>query len=281
MERFFREIDREGLTMAIGIGVDLVTVKGDISRMNTVFKFYLQGWVFMALAAAVALAVLFRPWPKLPSLAIPSRSPLGLLLRFGRVSWGAALLLLLASTLVYPILGTGARLQDRFQTLPLTLDGTAYMEKAVYTDDRGSTDLRWDKKAILWLQENVEGSPVILEANTPLYRWGGRVSIYTGLPSVIGWDWHQCQQRYGFPRCPPVEERLRDVRAIYSTPDARQAIALLEKYRVEYIVLGQTEKNYYPEAGVNKFLRGLNGRILLVYHNKGTHIYRFLPDKES
>ena len=76
------------------------------------------------------------------------------------------------------------------------LDGWAYMETANYWDPIGEEyELKWDLEAIRWLLDNVVGSPVILEGHTPEYRWGGRYSINTGLPTVLGWNWHQRQQR--------------------------------------------------------------------------------------
>ena len=64
-----------------------------------------------------------------------------------------------------------------------------YMESATHWDSV-ALDLGQDYAGILWMRENVQGSPVIVEANTPEYRWGSRYSIYTGLPGVVGWNWH-------------------------------------------------------------------------------------------
>jgi uncharacterized membrane protein len=70
-----------------------------------------------------------------------------------------------------------------------------YMGQAVYHDRDRELAGKYDHDAIAWLRESINGSPVILEGNAPLYHWGSRVSVYTGLPTVIGWDWHQKQQR--------------------------------------------------------------------------------------
>src|SRR5690606_18686456 len=42
------------LGFGVAVGVDVVTLKNDIVRMNTVFKFSLQAWQLMALASAFA-----------------------------------------------------------------------------------------------------------------------------------------------------------------------------------------------------------------------------------
>jgi len=239
-------------------------VKGDIDRMNTVFKFYLQAWVLWGVVAAYALARLGLLGPPRP----------GRWAEAGRALWVALLVLLLAGTSVYPVLGTRERLRDRFNILPLTADGAAFMERAVYHDPHGPIELRWDYDAIRWLQENVKGSPVVMEGRTPLYRWGSRISVYTGLPTVLGWDWHQKQQRWGYRWA--VDQRARDVAAFYSTPDPQEAMALLRRYGVKYVIVGQLERLYYPREGLAKF-DAMEGKYLeLVYRNRETRIYRVL-----
>jgi uncharacterized membrane protein len=180
--------------LAITAGVEILVLKGDIGRMNTVFKFYLPAWFFLSVASGVVLALLARR-------ARGSRW----LLRGGRRLVPVFLALVLAAVLVYPVLGTPAKVRHRFVTLPPTLDGMIFMSQADYRDEKGDMHLPDDFAGINWLLDNVQGSPVIAEGLSPLYHWRSRVSNYTGLPSIIGWDWHQKQQRgellYGGRSC--------------------------------------------------------------------------------
>jgi len=192
-------------------------------------------------------------------------------------AWSLALALLLAACLLYPVFATAGRLGDRFdKSVGPTLDGMAYMDKAVYQDQNQSIVLAWDRQAIEWLQDNVVGSPVILEATTPLYRWGSRVSIYTGLPTVIGWDWHEKQQRAAAP-ADMVDRRLNDVKAIYNDPDPQAAYAKLLRYNVGLIYVGALERAYYDAAGLSKFERYQGTYWDLVYQNAQVKIYRVRP----
>ncbi|HAY85412.1 MAG TPA: hypothetical protein DCY42_10965, partial [Chloroflexi bacterium] len=128
-------------------------------------------------------------------------------------------------------------------------------------------------RAIRWMQENISGTPVIVEANTPLYRWGSRFSIYTGLPSVLGWDWHQTQQR-GFSPVSEIASRREAIHMFYLMDDRELAQDFLQEYQVEYIVLGQLERNYYRGVGLDKFER-LNGDLWReVYRDEQTIIYQ-------
>ena len=269
-----------GLGLGLSAAVDVVTINGDIVRMNTVFKFYLHTWVVFALAAAFAAwQLLFVVWTPafVAALRLPGRQA-GPLPRLAAYGGSIALAALLLAALIYSLAATPARLDDRFADLPRTLDGMAYMQTAVYTDEKGTIDLSYDYEGIQWLRRNVEGTPAIVEGRTPLYRWGGRFSIYTGLPTVLGWDWHQTQQRGELAFM--VERRAAEVDAFYADPQMGQALRFLRQYGVEYVIVGRVERLYYPAAGLRKLEAGLGGALEVAYSNPGLTIYRVRPSGE-
>ena len=251
-----------GTALLINIVVEIIVVRGDIGRMNTVFKFYLQGWALLSVSAAAAFAWLLpelRLW--LPGWRNVFQAGAGALLA------GAALFTVSAAT---------DKIADRMAGgVPITLDSIAYMQHAQYADFDVLMHLDQDYRAIRWMQDNVQGSPVIVEANCPEYRWCTRFTIYTGLPGVVGWNWHQRQQRTLTPML--VEERVSEIASFYQTLDEQETVDFLQRYNVGYIIVGQLERAAYPGEGLDKF--GEYGGKLwdMVYHEGDTAIYQVRP----
>ncbi|HLY67676.1 MAG TPA: DUF2298 domain-containing protein, partial [Chloroflexota bacterium] len=226
-----------GLGLGLSLGTEFVVLQGDVGRMNTVFKLDLQVWVLWGLASALALSDMFveiKPWQY-----VKRQFVLG----------GAAVLI--AGGLTYTAAAGVARAHDRFTQLPLTDDGEAFMAVSTWQDQR-PIPLEPDYEAITWLQDNIQGSPVILEGRGRLYSWANRVSIYTGLPTVLGWDWHETQQR-GLFGDQDIQRRAAEVTAMYTSPSLDAVRPLLQQYGVRYIYVGPFERETYAASGLAKF----------------------------
>jgi YYY domain-containing protein len=257
-----------GLTLM----VEIIVLDGDIGRMNTVFKFYLQAWLLLSIACGVAAV---WAWPALA--ARPRLRPI----------WGTAVAVLMAAALLYPLTATPAKWQIRMNPdAPNTLDGMAFMPYVEYgdTDYMGQSRtvrLAEDYDAIRWMQRNIEGSPVIAEAHggNPYRSIANRVAMYTGLPAIVGWDWHQRQQRSVVPGS-IVSNRIADVATLYNTADIAQAQAILDRYDVAYVFVGSLENTYYLPEGLAKFEQmAAAGLLTEVYRDDTARVFRVVrPD---
>jgi hypothetical protein len=146
---------------------------------------------------------------------------------------------------LYPATAAPAKVRDRMATdAPHSLDGMAFMPYAEYYDLGGSFSLRDDYEAIRWMQDHIHGSPVIIEANVPEYRWGSRFTIYTGLPGVLGWNWHQRQQRVA-TKTDDAGQRALEINDFYLSRSVDEARAFIDRYDVRYVIVGYLEKLYY------------------------------------
>ena len=191
-----------------------------------------------------------------------------------RSVWRKMLIFLLIGVSLYPLFGTYGKVRDRWNPdLPPGLDGMRFMTTAHYQDNNRDLALEHDYRAILWMQEHIKGSPVIAEANTPLYRWGSRVSVYTGLPTIVGWDWHQKQQRAAVGS-QVVDWRLEDLQQLYNTHDTVIAARILARYHVGYVYVGELEKAYYDTRGLAKFERMVGSTLEIAYKQGPVTIYR-------
>ena len=243
---------------------DIFNFTLSLGRMNTVFKFYLQAWIIFSIASASSLKYIF--------LSLKKKS------KFVFSAWSIVFALIFAATLVYPITASWAKTSDRISDkAPPGLDGMDYMRYAYYYDQNQKLDLVWDYEAIGWINRTIKGNPVILEATTPIYRWGSRVSIYTGLPTVIGWDWHEIAHR-SYLKTDEVGKRTKLVKTAYETNSIEEFLSIIKQYKVKYIYLGELEKAYYNQIGLKKFDNLVGNYLNVVYKNHGVTIYEVIHD---
>jgi len=251
-----------GTAMLITIVVEVVVVRGDIGRQNTIFKFYMQAWLFLAVSGGAALAwtlPAFFKW--LPGW---------------RIFWQSAMILLISGAAMFTVTGAFGKIKDRWVVeAPRTLDAMTFMNYAHYDDFGQRLDLSEDYRAIRWMQDHIQGSPVIVEANCSEYRWCTRFTIYTGLPGVVGWNWHQRQQRAFTSLW--VEARVAAVGDFYNTTDVESARTFLKTYDVKYIIVGQLERAEYTPEGIAKFQQFEGSDWKAIYRDGETVIYEVMP----
>jgi len=263
-----------GLALSLTLGVEIIVIGGDIGRQNTVFKFYMQVWLLLSVACGVAFACLLRAADEIGK-------PL-------RIAWYVTCAILVFVAGLFPIVGTRGRSFDRMAPeLPLTLNGLDYMTQSRHYESAPSTgqsawiDLAVDHQLIRWLQERASGSPVIIEGRRrpSEYQWNGRISIATGLPSVLGWNFHQRQQRTFHPMPRWVDQREQNVLQFYNTEDIDIAVEIINHYDIKYIIRSGLEEVHSSDAGLEKFDRMVESGLLdVAFVIEGGTIYEVNDD---
>lgn len=323
---FLRHLDRAGqdpgglfasllavFALEMLLGAELYYVKDALGfRANTVFRFWHEGWMLLALAGgyglyeatrswrlprmipwvylagwgmllglAYSLLVAIDPWQNLysrwwtavPGLFLAGGSLLALAagsatagagraIAAARLVWLGATAVVLAGSLVYPVLVAFDRTGGF--TYAQTVDGLDFVR-------RQDPD---EYEAIRWLNDNVRGTPVIAEATGGDFSASGRISSRTGLPTVIGWVNHEAQWR-GRPGPrdegdPALSVRPMAVSRLYTTSDNNEALAIVQRYGIEYVYVGKLERNTYGTAGLAKFAEFMD----VAFQNGTVTIYR-------
>lgn len=201
-------------------------------RMNTIFKFYFQAWLLWAAAAAFGSATLlqscrgWRAW-----------------------AWRLALILILASGLVYPFFALASK-TNQFQFSSAGLDGAAYLETQ-NPDEMG---------AVRWLSQAPFG--VLAEAVSPSggsYTAYARMATLSGLPGVLGWVGHESQWRGGSLE---IGTRQADLTTLYCSRSGLEVQTVIERYSIRYVVIGSLERSTYA-LGSEGCKSGINEAFLL------------------
>ncbi len=203
------------------------------TRMNTVFKFYMQAWLVLGVVAAV-VAVLWiektRGVRKVLALSVVT--------------------LTIAAASIYPLFAFPDRYRPSPDSQP-SLDASSFLSAS-------------ERAAAEWLRTATEG--VLVEAVGGQYSEFARYATHSGQSGVLGWPGHESQWRGGSAE---FGQRQGDIEALYSVSDWIYAQAIIDRYAIEYVVVGALERSSY-NVNEAKFLTHLD----IAYQNDAVTIYQ-------
>ncbi|GCE17465.1 DUF2298 domain-containing protein [Dictyobacter kobayashii] len=252
---------------------------GPALRMNTVFKFYFQAWALLSICSGAGLYFILSSIRVLAQRSNRSRW----LWRSGLGMWSLALGALLLASMAYPILAPPVRYgridlnhPQPYLAETYTLDGMAYLATCRPPDCDYDTSA--DYAAIRWLNANVVGDPIIVEANGDDYRFvSARVSVFTGLPTLINWPGHEYQWRVTWLADMKHPEnqldfnnRIADIDKIYTNTSSTVVLNTLKHYNAQYVYVGFFEYKKYPGVDLKRF----GAFMQIVYSTQGVSIYK-------
>ena len=218
----------------------------DHYRANTMFKLVYQAFILLSICSGY---IVVRVFSALRKNSIFSKKGLLSVIYF-LFSLG-----IISLVLIYPDLSTTSYYNDL--TNKQGLNGTKYLHNSYPSD----------YLAILWLNKNIQGQPVILEAQGDSYTDYARISSNTGLPTVLGWTVHEWLWRgtYSIPA-----PRIEDVRLLYESRNLEQTKMLIKKYNISLVFIGTLEREKYVNLNADKF----NNLGKIIYQNNYTKVYR-------
>ncbi len=269
------------LAFALVAGCEIFFLKDvfvdQVPRMNTVFKFYFQSWSLLAIASSCGLFFIGESLRAIDTHAVRSRW-----LRWSiQGAWSFCLALLILASMVYPLFAPGSRLarfnpatQSYYLQRSNSLDGMAYLQHCS-TSNGCEYDSSGDYAAIRWLNTHIQGDPVIVESAIPddYHSWG-RVSTFTGLPTLMGWEGHEYQWRvnwfYRTNNPVALGQRMSALDTIYTSQDPQVVLSTMALYHAQYLYVGALEHQKYPQTDLQRFRSFMN----VVYDADGVTIYQ-------
>lgn len=240
------------LIFAILLATEHYVIKGDVGRLNTVFKFAFQLWLWLGLLMTAILYIMWTSYRQ-------------------RIQVIACIILMLLGFL-YPIKAIPGRKADS-ETGNFTLDGYEFTHSLSFNQNGWKIRTWRDNELTRYMRANIDGFPVIAEWYTVEYTWNSRVSVQTGLPSVVGWANHMRQQYEHLH--PVIEERISDMLTFYTTDSIDEVRGIIRKYNIEYIVVGTLEHSITTPETLNLFYQMRNnGELSLVYDAPYTELFK-------
>ena len=264
-------------------------------RLNTVFKFYFQAWTLLSVACGCGLFFIFDYFRH----AAHFKNMWSFRVSRGvGVLWTIGLVVLVLASLVYPIIAPTARLSTynaQTGTMAMqptwSLDGMTYLKNCrppdIYPNLDSDpvmfclTDVTHDYNAIRWINANIQGDPVMVEAadfSVEDYSLYALVSTFTGLPTLLGWPGHEVQWRNGWLKdtanSNSFNRRMLDIDTIYRDPSPQVVLNLMKKYSAQYLYVGSIEHAKYGIFSSGLDLTRYARFMQTVYYKDGIAIYK-------
>ncbi len=194
------------------------------ARANTVFKIWYQSWIIYSLITPICLILFYENFKN----------------KIFKWLFGSVLLFFTFYVFKYPVISVKYIVGPDYQNNGL--DGASYLYPE-YMDE-------W--KMIAWINNNIKGQPVVLEAHGDSYTMNSLISSYTGLPTLVGWASHELGWRGDWD---PIANRMGDVEKMYKSESAEEVYTLYKKYKVKYVAITYRELEQYGPFQNKGFLR--------------------------
>ncbi|SHO50320.1 DUF2298 domain-containing protein [Anaerocolumna xylanovorans] len=223
---------------------------GDYKRANTMFKLTYQAYILFG----TSIGFIFAKFIHKPSFVWQKK-------------FTVITLVLFLCTIWYSEVSVKAWYGNIFETKNYKgLDAIAFMGNSMPDD----------YETVKWLNQNITGTPVVLEANGDSYTDNERISMATGLPTVLGWYVHEWLWHGNVA---VLNQRIEDVKTLYTTADLQEAKAIIKEYHIKYIYVGKLEQDKFPELNKD-FIKSL-GTIVLDYAERADKNYESFLIKVS
>jgi YYY domain-containing protein len=229
------------LILASGLMIGLSQIFFLMDRMNTIFKFYNVVWLLLGISS-IALLYQFKGS------------------KWSRLFFSPPLLLLLLATMGSFVNMAIMTTHSHVQGPRPTLDGTAYL-RVTQPEEAELID---------WMNAYISGTPVTAEAHGPGYGPYTRITMHTGLPTVLGWEHHVYQR--GTSR-EEIHRRREGLKLLYGPGNLDEIREFIKRYKVEYIVVGELERITYGPEHLKKFEE--SGDLFQpVFKNQGVALFK-------
>jgi uncharacterized membrane protein len=197
------------------------------ARANTVFKIWYSAWILIAVSSSALIFLALKKLKKRSyNLLVTLIIIASFILAFGTFKG--------FSTLIQD--GTFERFSGLVKdNTSNTLNGFAYLQ-----------NLEPNKLEIIsWVNNNIDGQPLTIQASGESYTTLSWFSSYTGLPSTLGWSSHEWGWRYSADRWSDISYRMELIQKLYESSSVDELKNRTGQMGAEYILIGPDEFDEY------------------------------------